>query len=523
MTERSLTHETMSGLFWQSTVAGANIVIRTGVLILLARTLEPTAFGLVAAALVVTTVTQVFSQIGTTQALVQRLTITDAHVRSGFAVALFTGVLAAIVIALGAPLFALLFHMPEVAVIIRVFALLLILNGIAAVPIAMLQREKRFKKLSLIELIAFSSGYGALGLILAYAGFGVWSLVIAQLAQVIIRTVLYFRASRPRISLVPDRTAVRELYEVGSGFSAGQIGNLVATQIDYFVVGRYLGAAPLGLYNRAYQFLMLPAQLFGTAAATVLFPALASIQDQPERVARAYLRAIAVIAMLTLPLTGVCILVAPELVQVTLGARWIAMTVPFQILIASLLFRTSYKISDSLALATGAMRSRAVRQWIYAAAVGVGAVAGTPWGLNGVSAGVAVAVVLNFLMMLQLAVDLTKISWSTVIRIHVRQALAAVPVAICTGLSVAAARHFHLADWLVLIVGGAAGAVAWFAMWWRFRSVFGEEGAWAYQLAADRLAPFATKLRSSKSNAPAGSPRSQPQRPRATTQSRAEI
>jgi PST family polysaccharide transporter len=489
----SLTHRTLSGFFWQSSVAGANVVIRTFVLIVLARHLSARDFGIVAAAMVVATITQVFAQIGVTQAIVQRLTITSRHVRTGFAVALYTGIAAGLVLLLGAPLFGMLFRMPEVEPVVRLFSTLLVLNGIAAVPIALLQRAHRFKVSATIELVAFVLGYGVIGIALTFSGFGLWALACAQIAQVSSRTILYLLAAPPAMTLRPDRQELNDLLHVGSGFSLGQIANLVATQVDNFIVGRMLGAEPLGLYSRAYQFLMLPAQLLGTAAQTVLFPSIAAIQDQPERVARACLRAIGVVAMVTLPLSGVLAVLAPELVHVALGKRWVGMIPPFQILVLSLMFRTSYKISDSVALAFGAMRPRAARQAAYAVAVALGSMVGSAWGLTGVAAGVALAVVLNFFMMLQLALKLTGIPAAQVAAVHFRHALVSVPMVAVAYLATVLDRNMHLHDLWVLILGcGAAGAVA-AILWWRFRWVFGDDAEWAHAQAMSRLGSRKTK------------------------------
>ena len=484
----SLTHRTLSGFFWQSSVAGANVVIRTIVLIVLARHLPARDFGIVAAAMVVATITQVFAQIGVTQALVQRLTISTHHIRSGFAVALYTGIAGALVLLIGAPLFGMMFRIPDVVPVVRLFSVLLVLNGIAAVPIALLQRDYRFRVSATVELVAFLLGYGLIGIGLAFAGFGLWALASAQVVQVASRTVFYLLAAPPAMALRPERQALRELLQVGSGFSLGQIANLVATQVDNFIVGRLLGAEPLGLYSRAYQFLMLPAQLLGTAAQTVLFPSISAIQDQPQRVARASLRAIGVVAMLTLPLSGVLTVLAPELVHIALGKRWDGMIVPFQILVLSLMFRTSYKISDSIALAFAAMRPRAARQAAYAAAVAAGSLIGARWGLAGVAAGVALAVVFNFVIMLQLALRLTGIPASRVIAVHARHVLVSLPIVATVILVANAARRADLNDAFVLMAGcGTAAAIA-SLLWWRFRWIFGDDADWAHAQAVSRLA-----------------------------------
>ena len=105
------------------------------------------------------------------------------------------------------------------------------------------------------------------------------------------------------------------------------------------------------------------------------------------RLAAAYLRAVALIALLVLPLSAALILLAPEVVRVALGPRWGLAVAPFQILGIGMLFRTSYKMSDSIARSTGAVYRRAWRQVIYAALVVVGAWVGQHWGIAGVAWG----------------------------------------------------------------------------------------------------------------------------------------
>jgi PST family polysaccharide transporter len=487
---RSLTQKTLSAFFWQSGAVVANVVIRAVILILLARYLSPADFGIVAAAMVVSNITQAVTQIGFAKAVVQRPILLDEHVRSGFLATVLLGAIATALLAFGAPLFAAPFKIEGLEPVVRLLSVLMLLNSITAVPMALIHRAMQFKTSSLIEFGSFLLGYGGIGMLLTLAGFGVWSLAIAEVGHSASRMLLYMFAARPPLSLRWKWMAIKELFGVGSGYSAGQIGNLVATQVDYFIVGRMLGATALGLYSRAYQFLLLPAVLIGTATQSVLFPSIASIQDQPERVSRAYLRATGVIAFTTLPTSGVLMILAPELVHLTLGPRWQEMIVPFQILIATLLCRTSYKISDSVSLALGSMAQRAWRKWIYAGAVALGASIGARWGLPGVSACVGAAVTLNFLMMLQLAMRLTGVSASRMLATHVCHALAAVPIVLAAWASVTLARTNDLDNLLVLGLGLSSTALMAGLLWWRYRWIYGADGEWAHGIAAARLAPL---------------------------------
>ncbi len=484
---KSLTDEAVDGVAWQGLAVGANVFLRAAILILLARSIGAAEFGIIAAATVLISVAEKLSQIGVARVLVQRLTLTDEDVKSAFAISLYTGLAATAVLFLSASLWSSLFKIDGLVPFIQFLAFTLLLNNLATIPAALLQRDRRFRAMGMVELGSYVFGFGLVALPLAKLGFGTWSLAIAQLVQVTSRAAALFAMRRTPIRLWPSRAAAGGLLNVGSGFSAGQVGNFVATQIDYLIVGRWLGVEALGFYNRAYQFLMLPTQLFGTAVSMVLFPSIASIQDQPDRIARAYLRALGVIAMMTLPVSAVMIILAPELIRFLLGKAWTDMILPFQILITTLLFRTSYKISDAVTLAMGSMYQRAWRQWIYAAAVAGGALVGTRWGIAGVAVGVGAAVILNFLLMLQLAQRVTALGIGPIIRVHLRQFAIAALIALPVWIATEAARHQHFSSVLVLgtgcLVATAAGSIVWF----RFRSILGEDGAWLHQMAMARL------------------------------------
>lgn len=499
MTDKPLTDEAVNNVVWQAAATGSSLVLKAGILILLARNIPPAQFGLIAAATVITSLATDFSQMGVHRALVQRLSLLTNHIRSAFAISLLTGTLAAISIGLAAPLLAAIFRMDESEQFIRFLAPTLLFTGIAAVSSSLLQRERRFRALGLIDFGSYLLGFGLVALPMAILDYGAWALAIGQMTQVVSRTLALIALRRPAFALVPRVKESKELLRTGLGFSAGQIGNYVATQVDYLVVGRYLGAEALGIYNRAYQFLLLPAQLFGTVTSSVLFPTISSIQDQPERVARAYLRALGLIAMLTLPTSGALAILAPELVGFLLGPNWSAMIVPFQILVLTLIFRTSYKISDAVTLAMGSMYRRALRQFVYAAAVAGGAFAGLEFGLAGVAIGVSGAVVLNYAMMLNLAREITGQALRPILAVQARQfAMAAVLVAPLWGTAILA-RSFGQSDLAILGLSGLVGLSVAILAWVKFRLLFGPEGQWLQELAQRRIARLATR---SSTNSP---------------------
>jgi PST family polysaccharide transporter len=383
--------------------------------------------------------------------------------------------------------------MAELTIFVQFLSVTLLFQSLGTVPMSLLQRERRFRTIGLVELGSFVLGFGFVAMPMAKADLGAWSLAVGHFTHMLSRSIALYMLRRPSVALWPHKGTSRELLLVGSGFSVGQVGNFLATEIDYLIVGRSLGAEALGYYSRAYQFLMLPAQLFGKALSSVLFPSMAAVQDQPERVGRAYLRAMGVIALLTLPATGLLIVLAPEFVKFVLGSDWDPMILPFKILIASLLFRTSYKISDAVTLAMGSMYRRAWRQWIYAGAVVAGASLGLPWGLAGVAAGVGAAVALNFFLMLQLAMEVTGVRLSEVIRVHAQQVFAAFLLVLPVWLMAELTRSLDFGHTGVLSACAFTAAATTALLWFRFRGLFGEDGAWLHALASKRLKGFTAR------------------------------
>jgi O-antigen/teichoic acid export membrane protein len=165
------------------------------------------------------------------------------------------------------------------------------------------------------------------------------------------------------------------------------------------------------MYSRAFQLIVMPANLFGQVLDTVLFPAMSAVQDSRSRLTSAFRRGVLFITVVVLPISVLCIILAPEIIRVVLGKNWENAIAPFQILSVSILFRTSYKMSDSLARATGAVYDRAWRQILFALFVFIGAWVGTQWGLAGVACGVLLATCLNYLFMADLSLKLISMSW----------------------------------------------------------------------------------------------------------------
>lgn len=452
---RKLTQTTLAGLGWTSLAMGAQAILQIVALIFLARLLSPNEFGLFAAAMVIGGFSAIFSDLGVSPAIVQRKELEPRHVRTGFTLSVILSLAVAAVVFRSADSIAGFFHIPALGDVVRVMVIGFPLQGFSTVAQAMAMRNFRFRWLALVDAAAFAIGFVIVAPVLTFLDFGVYALVAAYLTQHSIRTVVLLLGQPHEKRPLLERRAAGELLYFGAGFTLAKFCNYFATQADNLVVGRWLGPIALGLYSNAYQLMASPATLMGQMLDRVLFPTMSSVQHEPDRLIRAYRSGVFVCAAVMLPVSVIIVILAPEIVMILLGPAWADVTIPLQILACAMLFRTSYKISDTVVRATGAVYARAWRQAIFAAAVLLGALVGQNWGLAGVAAGVFAALALNFGQMAQLSLRLTGMRWGDFAKAHL------------SGLALAATlgpSSLAMALWLRGLGAGPASVVAGVAL-----------------------------------------------------------
>ena len=467
-----LAERTVVGVLWTSLAMGAQAALQLVALVVLARLLSPSEFGVFAAALVVIGFCSIFSELGLAPAIVQRPKLEERHVRVGFTLSVLLGLAVAGVVWAGAPAIADFFHLPELTQVARATCLVFACQGASMVALALAQRELRFRWLAGIDAGAFAAGFVVAAPVLAWLGFGIWALVGAYLTQHVLRMVMLLAGQpHPKRPLLEWR-AIGELLYFGGGFSLARIGNFLAGQGDNLVVGRFLGAQALGFYAHAHQLMTAPALLVGQVLDRVLFPTMALIQLQPARLARAYRSGIAVCALIVLPAGVVVSIVASEIVLVLLGPPWLGVADPLQILALAMLFRTSYKLSDTIARATGAVYARAWRQAAYAIAVVAGSWIGQFWGLGGVALGVFAAITVNFALMAQLSLRLTGMRWPEFGAAHVPGIALAAVLGAGTFVLVGWLRELQVAPLVLLLEVALFAPMAGLLLCWRMPALF---------------------------------------------------
>ena len=441
------------GILWQGSSQAFLIVIRLLVMIVLARFITPKEFGLAELVLLIIGFSDMIAGMGILPAIVQRKDLNDEHLSAGFVTIFLLSLFFAIAFFLLAPAIATYTEYESLTQLLQFAVLLFPINACTVVPKALMLRNLKFKQLALVEMVAFTVGYGLVGIVMALMGYGAVTLLAASIARASLYLVLLWRFT-PRISYCwPGRLAYQELLSVGPGYGIAQIGNYLARNADRVVVFQAFGAAAMGIYGRAFMLSEYPERLLGQTMDHVLFPVIASCQDDMERVKKAFCRGSVLFAAFSFPATIPLIVASDEIVSLVLGPQWVAAGPVFQILAFLLVIRFLNKLNECLTRAAGAVYRRAWRIWLHLPMILFFAWMGTrvDQGLVPVAIGVGIAALLNYIQMTQLSLELLGLSWSNYFKQFVRPGTVYAITLVATGAVAMIVRRTTHADILVLV------------------------------------------------------------------------
>jgi polysaccharide transporter, PST family len=310
-----------TGTLWAALESGGRDAICLAIFVLLARLLGPEAYGLVAMAMIVIGLGELFVAGGTGEALVQRKELEPGHLDTAFWVLLAVAGALMLAVWISAPWLAKLFGQPRVTGLTRSLSIILLLSALAAVPESILRRDLRFDALAARSLAAAAAG-GGVGIGMALMGYGAWSLVGSQVSQRLVAVVVLWTASGWRLG---RRGSLRHFHDLRA-YGLSMIGtNLVAVvdqQVPRTLIGYFLGPVTLGYFAfswRVFEFLM---RSIAVPLDTVAMPVFARLQDDLERLRKILLIATQLACSIAFPSFIGLAIVAPAVVPQLLGERW---------------------------------------------------------------------------------------------------------------------------------------------------------------------------------------------------------
>ncbi len=403
------------GTLWASggRVVAQAVSVLLGVV--LARLLGPNDFGLMGMITVVTGFATLFGDLGLGAGMVHSQETSDEQWSSVFWVNVGAGLLLTGMVAASAPFVAAFYDQPALQKVTLALSGSFAVASFGIVPATMLKKSIQFKRLMRAEILAIVVA-GTVGIAFAMTGAGVWSLVAQSLALAAARSMFLWHAARWSPLRVCRWAHIRALAGFSSNTLAFQVVNYWLRNGDNLLVGKFLGAAALGLYARCYSLMLLPLSSVSRSLGDVLFPTFSIIQDNRPRVAAAYLRCTQAVAAITIPMmTGLWILSDP-FVRTVYGATWLPMVPVLQVLCPVGAVQSIGTLNGTLYLSQG----RSGRQLVVGTIVGMlglAAVAlGLRHGLTGVATYYAVFSLAVFPISIQLAVDVVGLNALAVLR-----------------------------------------------------------------------------------------------------------
>jgi len=393
MTPTNLRSKTLSGIVW-------NIVSQFGqqglmfvIMVVLARLLSPHEFGLVAMVTVITSFANLFAEMGFSAALIQKQDIQPIHLSSVFWLNVIAGGALTLLFILGAPLLAAFYNEPALIPLTIASAVNFSIASLGIVQMTLKTKAMDFQTLSLVEITATGVA-GGVAIGLAYGGFGVWSLVGQSLVLSGVTVILLWLLSdwRPRFQL--HWGYIKELLGFSVSLFGTNILNYWARNIDYLLIGRFLGTDPLGIYYRAYDIMLVPLTSVSRVLSRVMFPSLALVQSDPQRVRNMFLRLTRTVALASFPMMFGLLVTVEPFVLTLFGDQWREMIPLLRVFALIGLLQSIITLNGNLYLSQG----RADLQFKVSLAVKAvaitGIIIGLRWGIVGVAVGYAVASVL---------------------------------------------------------------------------------------------------------------------------------
>lgn len=325
--ENSLKSKVISSLIWKLLEKSGTQGIQFVIQIILARILTPEDYGVIAIVMIFIALANVFIQSGFSTALIQKKDTDEVDFSSVFYLSLGVATIIYFVLYIIAPFIANYYKTIELIKILRVLSLTLFFGVFNSIQNTIIAKKMEFKKQFFSSLIAAIVS-GGVGIVLAYKGFEVWTLVYQQLLSQVLICVVLWQIVKWRPKFIFSFQRIKSLFSYGGRLLLSGLLDAFYMNITSLVIGRIYQSSILGYYNRGNQFPQLIVSNFNGSIQSVLFPALSAEQENKQRVKEIMRRAVVTSSFIIFPLMIGLFTIAEPLVKVLLTDKWLP-SVPF--------------------------------------------------------------------------------------------------------------------------------------------------------------------------------------------------
>jgi len=326
----NLSSKVSTGAFWIFLFQILDNVLGFLRLLILARVLTPTDFGLVGIAWLILQIITAFTQTGIQQTLIHRKD-TEKYLSTAWTFLLIRGALLYGLLYILAPYLGSFFNSTDSILVIRVIGLTIFAEGLINISVVYFQKELHFNKQFIFQIGGNIVDF-IVAVTLAFILHNVWAIIYGSLANSVIRIILSYVLSKYRPKFEFNLSYFKELNNYGKWIAGSNILQFIYSQGDDLLVGKILGPLSLGYYQLAYKISNLPATQITHLISSVMFPAYSQIQSDTTRISKIYLQVLQLIAFLSFFVGTIIILFANDFTVLFLGDKWLPMVPAMQIL-----------------------------------------------------------------------------------------------------------------------------------------------------------------------------------------------
>jgi PST family polysaccharide transporter len=399
----TLKKKTISGIVWNSAGNVARQALMIISLVIMARFLTPDDFGVFSILMIFVTFLQIFSSMGTSQAVIHLEQPDQRMLSSIFYFNLATGILLFALLYVSAWPISIFFSNPDLVHLLQIIALSFVITAIGLVQKALLEKSMQFKRVITIETISLSVSTIA-GCVSAISGMGVYSFLIMSISNAAMATFALWFSTHWRPSFNFSIEDIKKVWSYSFNLTGFSVINYFARNSDNFLIGKFIGSGALGIYSVAYKVMLYPLENVSHVIVRVLFPAFSEVKHDNVRFKAGYLKAITFIALVTFPVMLGLLAIADNFVNVIFGDKWQQMAVLLVILVPIGLMQSIVTTVGSIYMAKGTTALMLKIGTLNSFVTVLAFIVGLPYGIEGMAIAYAIA---NLIMLY----PNLKISW----------------------------------------------------------------------------------------------------------------
>ena len=452
MPEENLKYKSKKGVYWTFFNQMSNNGLSFVVGIILARLLTAEDYGITALPSIFIALSAVVIGGGFGTALIRKPEISEADLSTAFYYSFGMGLLMYACLFVAAPWIADFYNTPVLTDLVRVTALTFIWGALSTPQTVLLQRRLDFKTQARISITNNILG-AAVGLTLAFMGYGLWSLVIMGVVSSFTSLIQKWLAVRWLPSARWSKESFRYLWNFGNKLMASAFLDVGYNNLTPLIIGKFYSPADLGIYNRAKGYACLPAQQGTSVIQQVTFPVLSKAQNDDELLRNAYRKMLKVSAFVIFPVMTMLSALAKPFIVILVTDKWIDSVLLLQIICFSMMWYPIHAINLNLLWVKG-RSDLFLRLEIWKKVLGLTVMACTlPFGLvYFVSAGIASSLICLFINTYYTG-KLINVGFGK----QMRDLLPTFSLSLLIFAIVLIMNQFIHNLWLQLIIGGAVG------------------------------------------------------------------